>query len=533
MGLFTRKQTEIKAKEVASLGVEGLDAVNRGFSDGIFKAYIPRFLYKPPFGFPRPENIPLLKVFGEYPYLFSVISMLQEEAAGNKWEIVPRDKDVKLEESPELQEKKKEIEAFLHHPNKNKETFSTLIKAAVRDICEVDAGVWVKVFNKKQEMVQLFARDGGAFLKNPDIYGYMGDRADIVFPMSEFNISTMTETEALQRYDLEYRHQAAYFQYGWTTAALPVPFGMNEIVYMMKNPRSDNIYGISPVRVLADIVLTLVYGAQYNLDFYMNSNIPEGILSILGASNDQVKAVKERMADTHRVRDNVTGFMRRVGFRMPVVNTPVEFKPFQLPAREMQILEQQEWFTKIVWMCFGVTADDLGFTENSNKAVSQTMEKRFAKKAVRPILQIIAERVNMDIMPEFETDELEFRFEDYDIQEDITRHSLYEMQIRMGIKTPEMVAEEEQIDLVKLEEGKEKQREQEAEKMNNEMQQNNNFGKKKEEKKEDKSEKKSKDIDPFANTELEEEMLKQINESADEVKKALDQYTKGSLENVQ
>ena len=539
MGLFTKFKTGLKANidnnpAVPNFGIDSVDRDSKGVRDGIFKSYIPRFLYKPPFGYPRPENIPLLKVFGEYPYIHSVISMLQEEAACNKWEIVPRDKEIKLSDTPELEAKKKKIEAFLHKPNENRETFATLIKAAVRDICEVDAGAWVKVFNRNGEMVQLFARDGGAFLKNPDIYGYMGDRADIIFPSSQFDISTMTETEGLKHYELEYKHKAAYFQYGWTTASLPIPFGLNEIVYFMKSPRSDSIYGVSPVRVLGDIILTLVYGSQYNLDFYMNSNIPEGVLSILGASNDQIKATKERMSDTHRVKDTVTGFMRRVGFRMPVVNVPTTFTPFQLPAKEMQILEQQAWFTKVVWMCFGVTADDLGFTEDSNKAVSQTMEKRFARKAVKPILNLMAERINMDLMIEFDPEgELEFRFEDYDINEDIQRHTLYEAQIRMGIKTPEMVAEEEQIDLSKLKQQKEEQEKKEMERINNEQGQNN-FTSSGNDKKEDngKAEKKAKDKDPFDNSLLEKEMLEQINQRAKDVKKALDNYTAGSLENV-
>jgi hypothetical protein len=51
---------------------------------------------------------------------------------------------------------------------------------------------------------------------------------------------------------------------------------------------------------------------------------------------------------------------------------------------------------------------------------------------------------------------LEFAFEDYDLDEDIKKHTLYAAQIQMGIKTPEMVAEEEGIDIGKLQESKEK-----------------------------------------------------------------------------
>ena len=54
-------------------------------------------------------------------------------------------------------------------------------------------------------------------------------------------------------------------------------------------------------------------------------------------------------------------------------------------------------------------------------------------------------------MPELDpSGKYRFKFVDYDLSEDLVRHELFEKQIAMGLKTPEMIAEEEGIDLEAL-----------------------------------------------------------------------------------
>jgi hypothetical protein len=151
------------------------------------------------------------------------------------------------------------------------------------------------------------------------------------------------------------------------------------------------------------------------------------------------------------------------------------------------------------------------------------MSKRYAKKAVRPILNLIAERINMEIMPEFGVPELMFKFDDYDLDEDIKRHQLYESQIRMGIKTAEMVAEEEDIDVAELTRQKE---EQEQKMMEREQgMANNGFGNKE---KDDKPEVKSK-----LQSDLEKALVTDIKTKAKKIEEAFNRIEEGSLQNVQ
>lgn len=428
---------------------------------GLFKAYMPLFLYNPPFGYPRPENLGLIRQLAKNAYIFSVTKTIKEEVANTEWDVVFRE-DSEKKDDPKIELLRKNIKKFFNNPNQNKESFADLRRMACDDILELDSGIWVKVFNKRLEFSQMFARDGSSFLKNPDVFGYMGDRIEYI-DFSPFLLrygkTTINSPELKKQFGANFSDQAAYFQYGTAvSAAIPVPFGRREIIYMMQNPQSSTPYGRSPISLLADIINTLVYGSNYNSDFYMNSNWPEGIISILGANSTELETFKERLNAETRVKDENTGYVRKVFFRTPIVGNQVTFTPFQLDPKTMQIIEQQTWFYKLVLAVFGVPADAMGFTEDSNRATGQNQLRLFLRKAARPILQVMKYNIDMSIIPEWGSDafeHLEWKWIQYDLDEDIRRHELFEKQINIGIKTPKMIAEDEGIDYSEVEKFKE------------------------------------------------------------------------------
>lgn len=457
LDLFKTKEkpsVTLKTQDKDKIGSSSSASFKSEKKDDQFKAYIPQFLYKPHFGYPLRKNVPMLKELARNPYIFSVIRTLKDEASSQKYEIRVKKEfqDKKTDYSSHI----KNASMFFYNPNGNAESFGDILGQWVQDLCELDSAVGVKVFNRRGKFSQLFARDGGSFLKNPDIFGYMGNRADFVFPIDDdLRGATSDMPDKLKLYSASYGEQAGYFQYGWTGAGLPVPFGKREIIYIMSNPRSDSIYGRSPLEVIGDVLMALVYGVRYNLDFYTNGNMPDGIVHLANADTDVCKAFQDRLKEKFQVADTLGNDVRQ-GHVYPVWGGPeVNFVPFQISAKDMEIIEQQKWFTKLIWSAFGITPDEMGYTEDSNKAVSQAMGSVHKRKALKPLLNKIEYAINTQLMPELDpTGALEFKFEDYDLDEDIKRHSLYKEQIDMGIKSADMVAEEEGIDINRLREDK-------------------------------------------------------------------------------
>ena len=430
----------------------------------IFKATVPEFLFRPPFGTPRNIHAPFLREISRNPYIFSIIKTLQDEAAGTKWDIVPKEG---YEITEEDEKTRQAIKNFFLNPNSDNESFSQIIRKLIWDISVLDSGVLVKVYNKLGNLLQMRVVDGASINKNPDQYGSLAERADFV-PLNVFQTPQSTSAQALKQLETQFRNQfdtiAAYYQFSTTVMnSTPIPFGKKEIVYIMQHPNSAGVYSVtSPVQAAVDIVLSLVFGAKYHLDYFMNGNGPEGIISLPGANQITTDAFKQKLNATIMTGKDQFGIQRRVGHRLPVVgNENVAFTPLTFPSKDMEIIDQQQWFTKILWMQFGVTPSEMGFTEDASKNVDVNQSKIARRRGVRPILDNIAHNINTQLVSELDPKGMfEFKWDETDIDEEIKIRTLQEQEIRMGLKSWQMIAEEEGLDINRLQKDKEQNQEQ-------------------------------------------------------------------------
>ena len=449
--------------------------------DGIYKAYIPDFLYKPPYGYPRKVNVTQLKLLARNQYIFAITKTLCDEAVTVPWSIKEKVNTEDKEYRASINKKKEEIKKFFFNCNKNKEPFSALLRQVITGLLELDAGVVVKIFNIDGGFHSITCRDGGTFLKNPNIHGMISERADFIAPdfgmtqLQQLNINTArdkvggtpisgpqtTSDQVRQYYNKNWTKQAAFFQYGWTAGSMPVPFGRREVVYMMCNPRYDSIYGKSPLENIKDALLTLVYGARYNLAFYTNNNMPEGMLSLPGADRKAVKSFRANF-NAQFMRKDEMGNLVKTHFHIPIATQEAKFTPFMLPSKDLEVMKQQEWFSRVVWQNYSLTAEEMGFTDKSNRNVSKEQMRLARRKALEPLLKVIEDYINHEIMPEFFSnglyepmksfDEipLMFKFENYDPEAYLTKIQILSKELEMGITTPYLIAEELGKDVDKL-----------------------------------------------------------------------------------
>lgn len=454
--------TELKATN-SPLSNDKLTGISEAIVDNqsnnpLFKATVPEFLYRPPFGTPRNIHAPFLREISKNPYIFSIIKTLQDEAASTKWDIVAKE-GYEIKEEDETARMK--IKNFFLNPNSDNESFSQILRKLIWDISVLDSGVIVKVYNKLNELLQIRVVDGASINKNPDQFGSMASRADFV-PLNIFQTAQSNTAASYKQLETQFRSQfdtiAAYYQFSTTVMnSTPIPFGRKELVYIMQHPDSAGVYSVgSPVQASVDIVLSLIFGAKYHLDYFMNGNGPEGIISLPGASQSMTDAFKQKLNATIMTGKDQFGVQRRVGHRMPVVgNENVNFTPLSFPSKDMEIIDQQQWFTKILWMQFGITPSEMGFTEDASKNVDENQSKIARRRGVKPILENIAYHLNTQILPELdEMNMFEFKWDEVDIDEDIKMRTLQEQEIRMGLKSWQMIAEAEGLDINRLQKDK-------------------------------------------------------------------------------
>jgi len=369
---------------------------------GLPKAYIPNFLYRPPFGYPRYINVPNIRRLAAMPYVEMAIRTIIAECQAVPWDIVVnKDDEFSENEIAQKQKEIKDIKNFFRNPNTDKESFEQIDSKITRDVLEIDSGVLVKIFNKAGEMVEIVARDGGLFTKNPDVYGKITNRDDIIF-------AQMAETYDEREGKLppgyiganDMREKAAYFQYGWMASGRPVPFGKREIVWFEQNVRADDIYGRSPVENLMKTIQMLIYSIDNNLEYFTDNSIPKGIIGLEGASKEEIEAWKITWKEQQKKLDEY-GNWRKVFWDPPVINSKASFEKIEWSAAELQLIEQQKWFSRLVWAAFGVTPSELGYTEDTNNATEIVQSRVFKRKAINPLLKMKEWKYNHEILVEW------------------------------------------------------------------------------------------------------------------------------------
>jgi len=388
---------------------------------GFNKAVIPNFLFKPPFGFPVSKNVPEIRRMSKTPFVEMITRTITSEVASMDWTI----KTKKGKDIPD--EIINKTENFFYNPNSNEESLDFILRSFIRDILELDAGVIEKVHNLKGEFVEMYTRDGGTFTKNPDLHGVLPD-------------------------------ENAYYQYGWITGARPIPFDRHELVYAISNPRTETIYGLSAPEVLLDVIQLLTYGVESNLEYFEDNNVPKGVLKMVGASQSDITTFGNMWREALRKKDP-SGKWRRYFHKMPVMNTEGSFERVAFSNLELELIQQQQWFTKLVWATFNITPSELGFTESSNRATEVIQSNVFKRKAIAPLVALIEYHFNTEIVNDlpwikgtvYEGNVL-FEFDKYDLQDELAKRELYWGDIKNGLRTPNEIRTEE-MDIEEIEGG--------------------------------------------------------------------------------
>jgi SPP1 gp7 family putative phage head morphogenesis protein len=305
-----------------------------------------------------------------------------------------------------------EVKGFLKYPNKNIESFTTFLRAIIKDILEVDAGVVVKVYTLdsydfehlepksgapllkpvgQRKMVELYARDGASFLKETDKFGFI----------------------------------KGYWQYSYQIPAHPMWFNKEEICYFMRNQRSMSCYGYAPTQAIMDLIKSLHYSTLYNKRYFEETTIPDGVMSLIGTNETELKNFITQWNTEFKAQPH----------KLAVVNSEFKWQPLNVSQKELEFLETQSWYYKLIISMFGLTPAELGLTEDLNRATAATQTELTKRKGIRPLLKIIESYMNADIIPEFGYEGIEFSFIYDDPQEKTVKLDNWGKEIQLGLKS--------------------------------------------------------------------------------------------------
>jgi len=333
--------------------------------------FLANWMHAAKLGMPRLINVPELRQYAKAPWVQMVTGAITKQVMNTEWDVVPQD-----EEQDSIEQHESDIEKvkqFLNFPNQNGDAFWDIWKPFLRDVLELDAGVIYKAKSNSGELKQMFAYDGGRFLININEHGLIGynEKGENVNPDGS--------------------PVPAYYQYSFRqVAAAPVPFEKNELIYGAMNVNAELApYGWSPLQSIVQEVELMIQSTRFNKDRFSNSNIPDGIVSV-PMDREQMTAFKNAWDM------EIKGRAHKLLFH----NSEASFTPLSMNNKEMEWLEGQKWYFHTIFAAYGLSPQEVGYYENSNKSTGESQERITIKNAIKPYLTLIESKINREIIPE-------------------------------------------------------------------------------------------------------------------------------------
>jgi len=343
------------------------------------QAIYPQWFFSARLGQPRGVDIEKIRRFAKSSWVQIVLNTFKKQMYCMEWDIVPEDED---EDSKQYEEKIKKVKEFFRCVNKSKQSVDYLNSELISDIGEIDAGVVNFIYTSN-------SYDIGE-VPIYDMYGRVlgNDTGLVLKPFGQRELAQLKTVDGgsiLKQVDL-HKNLQRYYQYSFKHPRQnPTAFEFDELEYLIMNPRSYSVYGFSGVQAIQQVLELLIEGTRYNKDLFVNNATPSILATLPKLPNEQLKKLKRMWNNEYKGKPHKVGF----------VNWSVEnFHKLAENNRDLEWLDGQKWYFKIVFAIFGVSPTEAGFFENSNKSNDDGQERVTIRNALKPYIKLIEDLHN-------------------------------------------------------------------------------------------------------------------------------------------
>jgi phage portal protein BeeE len=298
-------------------------------------------------------NVQLLRSWAENSeWVRAAINVRKTQISSAEWGIVPAKPEGANDINLTMQ---KRLTDLFEQPNARSDSFRNFIEPVIEDILVLDAGTIEKVRTVRGEVAELWPVDGGTIRVN-----------------------------ALWDGDPD---EPRYFWYpDWQERA---SFKNDELLYIMMNPRSYSVLGVSPLETLK-----LTIDAELNSSEYSRRQVteaaPDGLLHLgEGARPEDIDRFKSYW-EMEVAGKGALGILG--GTKAPA------FIQFRNTNRDMQFLEWNIYLVRKIAAVFGLSPMDLGLTFDVNRATSEVQMQQTEDRGLRPLMALIQEYMTREIV---------------------------------------------------------------------------------------------------------------------------------------
>lgn len=325
--------------------------------------YTDAFWLAPPYGRPRQIDYERLEPLENSIWVRMCVQHIVDSIAGAEWTVGPRrhGEDVSEELLTEMRE--------FFESDAWGESWGQIARQCLPDLVNYDAGVLNKVFpvvsyNTEGELkpnakpLELVALDGRSMMKDVGLF----------------------------------KNLKGYYQYSWINPqGIPIHFEKEEIIYLQQSPSPREPYGTSSLEVIESVLDYMMDSTLAQSKYWKNGLFIGGQIDL-----PEVKDINELKRMQAYFEAKLRGPRKYNKWLITGGGAKVQSLPFT--SQQMQWLDSQKWFAKMVFAIYKLTPSELGFTEDLNRATGIQQMEIHKSKGVRPILKILEEAINREII---------------------------------------------------------------------------------------------------------------------------------------
>lgn len=335
----------------------------------------------------------LRRMANSYPIARACINRRIRQITQLEWDITTIDE---IEDQDGYASQIKQVKDMLKHPMGNKTRMREFFTIIIDDILTIDAISFE--FQKTR---------GGDFM--------------YFVPVDPTTIALrVTETGATPE-----PPEAAYVQFiqGQEIAR----FTTDEMVYDMLGNRSYSPYGFSPLESLIIQVESALRGAMYNLNYFKESNVPDGFIYL----PDDVASSKTQVEEWQMWFDAIVQGDPRFMHKLKVMPGGSKYEGTRKPE-DMAFERFEMWLLAQTCMMFDVAPRDIGITDKVNKASDETQSELSRERGLIPLSNFIKEFLDDIIQYNLGAENLQFIWRNINPVDRKEEVEIAEKEINMG-----------------------------------------------------------------------------------------------------
>lgn len=210
-----------------------------------------------------------------------------------------------------------------------------------------------------------------------------------------------------------------------------VDYTREELIYSPRNPRTNRLYGYSPVEQIIMTVNIAMRRQLFQLSYYTEGNVPDALISTPETWNpDQIRQFQNWFDSL--LEGNLA--QRR----------KAKFIPFGVEYHDTKqgVIgdKYDEWLARVI--CFAFSVAPTPFIAQNNRATAQTAQQTALSEGLMPTMEWVKSILDVVIQQRFGYDDLQFMWSEPDVTDAATQAEIDVAYVGAKVKTADEVRDD-------------------------------------------------------------------------------------------